>query len=181
MIYQFNAQEQRIRARWLLATRIFYFTLPILFCCFTMIGAVYRGFGEQGFVNGFFTALAVMGLSMIPSTIGYSILRHCAYKKFGTKWLTFSLCSTLLSGWVVFFPPYYWWFKLSLQLRRMNKVIRASQAWENSLYADSLKSLQAAGNEEELNTVFSSMIQSWPQYEPIISKFYNEKKLELGY
>ena len=189
MSYQFNKQEEKIRLEWLFATRVTY----AVFCA---LGVFFVQREEP--IRFFWLGVTV---PMLLSFLMYRIMKYCAYKKHGTAWLTFVLALTVFCEVLGIFEVLslkeslpqarfsaavttclsVWWVVLSLRLRRVNERVAEHEALQQKQkFIPLLESLNVAANRQELDTAFSRLVGDWPQFEPIISKTYEEKKLILG-
>ena len=145
---------------------------------------------------------AVVSIALLKSLpvlcVDSYILYYCAYKKPGTKLLTFGLifialswiCSiyNLLNGSINHFFNAYttvlfgidlalniWWFILSLDLRRMNKAMQALHISEDNCRALAL--VREAQNQEDLEQKFFDAIRlSSSNFSTVLSQEYEAMK-----
>lgn len=175
-----STSEQRTRKQW----KIFFLTF-ISFCgiCW-LIGTIMsvvlspeelkqdmiRKAGES-------TADAVL-FYLAPAYIFY----RCAYQKGGLRFLTFQLCITppfviFVAGMLLFQPSILFkmlgialllihsaFYLLCWKLRKINKKLRDNGVYPEE-YTRIVDAFPTLPTREELDTVYSSLIQKWPQFE----------------
>lgn len=184
-----DQKEEKIRRNWLLIT-VFYFLFFPSSCFVFSAGLLLSKSQMYRAVNDALSSFFIFGFIFLWP------IWHCAYKKHGTMLLTcclasipYQLCSFVLTScvckcsseddfWllVVYSVMYILWCISSIRLKKINKKI---QVWkiqnemENCLeYIQSLESLKAALNIEDLNNLFYETIQSWPRFEKFTSIEY---------
>ena len=125
-IINFNDQEKKIRKHWIISTFIIIIGFPL-------IGLLISIFLRD-------VSIAKESRSLIFSgMVSFWLISHCAYKKHGTKLLTWwliiipiqlllgiindikqeGLIVTLLTL-IIELPFYLWWIKKSLELKKVN-------------------------------------------------------------
>lgn len=139
----------------------------------------------------------MLSVTVVILTPGFAIMYHCAYKKFGTAWLTWSMITTpyglirtyfeLRNNWNcassvimgVFVASSLWWIEQSLRLRKTNKRITC-EIFERSELASSIKTqISTASTLTELNVVMHNLINEWPQHESVIKNLYKMKRASI--
>ncbi len=125
-IFNFTKQEKKIRKHWLISTFILVIGFPL-------IGLIFSVFLRD-------VSIARESLSLLfAGLFGFWFIYHCTYKKPGIKLLTWWLIITpirLLLGiindakqegliitllaLIIEIPFYIWWFKKSLELKKIN-------------------------------------------------------------
>lgn len=132
----YSEQERRkFRKKWLISSITYQLILPLIF---TIGFFIYLNIATD-----FQTSISIINnflFFLIPSALIFLWLFYCAYKKNGTKLLTFFLIVTPL-GWLrefteaysfdpIYFifmitsiPFFIWWYKDCLYLRALNKDI----------------------------------------------------------
>ena len=112
--------------------------LPVIFSLFCLFGVVYASISDSADLTlGAITIgvlVIVLALLFLPSWVLYFF----AYKKHGTRYLTFNICLSLLSPLgiisegktslpvlLIGLPLWILWMYLSLKLRKINKKILA--------------------------------------------------------
>lgn len=182
MEYPFSEQEQRIRKEWLLATRALYFGLPMV-SCVAMFILYYSGHVSSG-------GLAVSIFSLIEVFvfyICYLIMKHCAYKKYGTLYMTFGMVMSILHfvaevlqietradalGLLLLFAFLSWWLQASYRLRPLNK---RAERWKD--YAEAFdREIKNGKDISELDRIYSDMVKNCPEVETSTNA-YQERKL----
>lgn len=139
MEYQFTEQEQQVRKKWLLATKLICLVQPAV-GCIVMFALFYF---DHSWENYFFTTLGSFFLNVLL----YFFIKHCTYKKYGTIVTTilivltgiglaippFSFKSfTEIFIWLASLGVYSWWVYASIKLKPIN--LKAG-FWKDSLEA----------------------------------------------
>lgn len=161
--------DQKIRANWRFLTIIRYLGIPLFaFFCMGLLSLKFD------FPKDEFT---VSASEVFISLVAFLIIYRCAYQKYGTAFLTFTLVIAPL-GMILSFQElknftaawsYYltgadlvlfiWWYVLCVQLRQVNvrmrlKVIRSSESFLHAINV-----LQQAVTLEELHSKFGSLLR----------------------
>lgn len=196
--YSFSQKEKKIRKRWLNLTIFTHIFIPSIFLLLGILASsIYKSLS------------LVIGIPVFAILIflSFYILYHCAYQKLGTRYLTFciilgslneirNLGKTIVSSdlltlptskylfllEVISFAISVYWYVLSFQLRKMNKKIRLRErrSIESSEeYKNIISTIQTASSTEDLNRIISELFEKWPNYKPMISEEYEEKKEAL--
>jgi hypothetical protein len=194
-LFIFDKNEQKIRRHWLIATLCIYLGLPITwFSLVFLIADMSQPMTASG-------ALQLLIMLLIPSLIITLLIwafYHCAYKKHGTRFLTFCLLVSLLISarqlykiflmgsidfyelvaFLVNLPLFLWWVITSFKLRSLNKKLQM-RALDCQEYLHGIELMKTAQNIEDLGTKFHALIEKWPQSEPRFSEEYNSIKAKL--
>jgi len=150
--YSFSPEKQKIRRRWLWALSVG-IVIPAIFIVLAIVIKIGTALPVTTFTLGKEFGELIGGL--LISLIGSWALYHCAYRKYGTKFLTFNLvfsplgilaelwkCAThsatkweIAGELLLLLPLFCWWYVCSLKLRRINKnlvaVLHEKDAREN--------------------------------------------------
>jgi hypothetical protein len=196
--YTFSAKDTKIRKRWLNLTIFTHLLLPSII--------VFVGIFASTIYHSFSLIIGIPIFAILVFLSFYTLL-HCAYRKLGTRYLTFCIIlgiintirdagKTIASSDLQTLPANkylflleavaiaisIYWYVLSFQLRKMNKKIRlrekrSMEASED--YKNIISTIQTASSTEDLNRIISELFQQWPNYKPMISEAYEEKKEAL--
>jgi ACR3 family arsenite efflux pump ArsB len=198
-LFIFDKNEQKIRKHWLIALLCNYLVWPIAsFALATFFKISAAGESPLMATAGAFTVLILVLIASLSTIFLVWALYYCAYKKHGTRFLTFWLCVSLLtwafelygiflmgsldsyglSMFAINFPLFLWWVVASFRLRSLNKKL-AKRALDCQEYLHGIELMKTAQNIEDLDTKFHALIEKWPQSEPRFSEEYKSIKAKL--
>lgn len=178
--YMISPEDQAIRKKWL-----FFLILNVLFIISTSLIEV--DFSKEKIISA---ALAIIFFSS-----SFYIMYHCAYKKMGTKWLTFSLVLNVIClpmGLGILFmeeidlitkiiqlmtiPLTFGYIFYSNKLRRVNKKISKEKLLLIPEYVENLQILKSATSKEDLKLRFAKIVREDPAISFLIKKDYKRLK-----
>jgi hypothetical protein len=206
MINKFNQKDEKIRKHWLYFTLGFFLLYPVLlYLLVTKILPPDYTIYSPCIADSFSSDHAIACRSsflfwMIPDLLLIFSFYYCAYKKPGTNLLAFLsyvellaipiMIALTLSGWMgiplnllnlgVFsleMIALTWWIYLCHQLKKVNKKIQAQKCPE---YLQRLEALENVASLENLDKVFSDLINAWPQFKSLTIQEYKLKKAMLS-
>ncbi|NGX58967.1 MAG: hypothetical protein KR126chlam3_00109 [Chlamydiae bacterium] len=119
----------------------------------------------------------------ISNLISFWIIYHCAYRKYGTAWLTWCLVIGpiifLVENAKIFNEPFnewtlrallldivvfgYWYF-LSVKFRKDNKNIQIQSFISSDTYAEAVASIRSAKNLDDLQFKFHEAFRKCPSH-----------------
>ena len=186
-LFEISQKEMKQRKDWLIATIVSFGLCPLLAITF---------FPKLSENTAPFNSICYeLAASALVNLILFWMTWRCAYRKPGTKLLTFwvitgliqvsfsalELFNTSSSVWnkvvnVINASIFLWWYVQCIKLRRINKRIQMQSHPE---YIESLQSLKELTTRESLDQEFFKLIRTWPQFERTSSKEYKLKKAEL--
>lgn len=174
----FNAKDQKIRKNWLIA----------LLCMlgyefvFSVIYTAEKGHSVQFFVTLLFF-----------SSIAFGLLYYTAYKKNGYRFLVGLLISSFFRfssqinslfeiqsiqeaiGIVCALAFFGWWYYASIKLISVNMKHRKLPKLPSECL-EKITVMKNAQSCEDLDNQFHTLMREFPQFEPVLSKEYQEKK-----
>lgn len=185
-----NEMDQKIRKKWLNVSYLMWIIYPLL-----AVGAELFLFNQGEMLD---SLVITIFLSAYLLNLGvFYLLYHFAYKKFGTKWLTFVLCGGLVSIskgifeviheptdfltiglMVVNVPLYFWWFFRSVYLRNLNKKIQFQMKFPTD-YEKCIQLINDSTSLENLNLNFAELTKIWPKFNSFLAEIYQAKKKML--
>ena len=182
MEYQFNAEDQEKRNKWLLTTKMFYIGAPLA------LGIVQLAHYFLDRTQS--KELLEAAVYLLLSSFSYLLLKQSAYKKYSRAFMAFSICAAGLSlalypmlykadiCWLVNCGLYAWWVYACTKLWAINKK---AGLWRASLvdFQRSVKEFKGAKNLTELNKLYKATIKKWPEYESWAHCEYEDKRAVL--
>lgn len=193
-----DEKDKAVRKRWFQYSLFYFIGYPFL----TFLMVIIASFFFPSNTNAWKQEILPYGLAIIRNLIFFGITYYFAYKKYGTKWLTF--CLILISIEIIAFvawiagilnisfsplekgslvlelPLSIGWFILTWQLRKTNRRMQLSKQFSQDSKA-CIDILEQTASLEDLNSKFYNLLQTQPQLEPILSDVYkNKKKLLKG-
>ncbi len=194
-----NLIEIKTRKKWLISL--------ILMSLISVFSAFFTVVGEEGVDSvskeiGIPLGIVILTLAIIP---WFWITYHCAFKKRGTAWLSWTMVMVPLrelmdiskGGWsdIGEWNALSWFFVLLFlgveayylfncyQLHKVNS--RRKKIESDTLFKDSdecsdcVSKIEKSHNLNDLNEVFGHAIRRWPEWEKQISLVYNKRKERL--
>jgi hypothetical protein len=190
---QLKARDQKIREKWWRATLIYFVISTFLSIGMTDISLKLPNEQELKLARESFFSIS----SILISLAWLLIFWYCAYKKPGTKLLTFqiilgSLVIPLLvyALWhyhenilftttsIVNIGLYVWWYTFNLKLRRVNRKIQFQSKFSQE-YGQSIQAIAESSNLDCLNLKFIELSQNRPALSYIFEEAYKLRKTEL--
>src|ERR1700722_6352672 len=159
----------KVRKHWLIATCFQFLILAPFLCILKLLFIPMESSAKTELVG------ETIGYAL-TSFISFYIVYYCAYKKFGTGWLTFSLIFGLISliaqllltltdsSYIGFAMANIWWLLISLKLRKANIAIQLNNKPTDPVYTQSLLELESAQNLEDLDAKFYALVEKTPMY-----------------
>lgn len=162
--------DNKIRKHWLIFTSLNYLTFPFLL--------LIKMANESESID--ITQL-VLGFCIMSCLclMGFLLIYHCAYKKYGNILLTFLLIVSpirmvadifqslqesldILSTILILLDSgiFLWWYALSLKLRKLNSKIRSQSMLSSESYSQALSILQNATTLDELDSDFGRLMRN---------------------
>lgn len=190
---QLETKDQRIRKNWLIIT-----ILTGIGSIFINLGLIlaFPSISKEGEIE-LLIKLIFLIRSVVGSSLWILIFWYCAYKRQGSRLLTFS---AILSPFLVIrsiytlqddfldlssvialmseMGLYAWWYVFSLKLRRVNKKLR-SQAKFNQEYAQSIQAIAKSPNLDSLNVKLIELSKKWPALSYMFEEAHELRKTEL--
>lgn len=184
-----DQKEEKIRRNWLLITIFYFLVFPL--GSFVLSGSLLLSKDQMyEAVRYVWSGFVIFGFIFL------SIFCYCAYKKHGTRLLTYcvvsipyqlfsffltiSMCNLFLKDvfllLISYSIMYILWYKSNLRLIKINKKL---QIWktQNEMkyypeYLQSLENLKETLSIEDLNDLFYKTIRTWPRFEEFTSMQY---------
>lgn len=183
-------EDATIRKRWLICSLLGFIVYPLGNTIYMLLSP--HDFGLSSAMAFWTSAILLIG-NLIWFWVTYSI----AYKKFGTKWLTYLMCMTALQ---LIWPikeflwedlhvgPRFnlatgilldlWWLYQSWELRKANRRRYLAKQYPE-LASEGVALLSQSTNREELIANFQQLKQKWPHLEPLLSKFFESHQIKM--
>lgn len=179
-----SSQQEKIRKHWLICAISTCLVYPLV------------DFAWELFTQGMPTSSAELYFHLINQTLGliiFALYFHCAYKKHGTRLLTWTLMLGVASLFTLtnlggkfslnlILPLCInaWWYLMSLKLRRVNKEIQFSTFHSSEAYLTAKESLDNATSLHDLKYRFHESISNQPNgFRSVLKPLYKTKKAEL--
>ena len=179
--YLISKEDQEIRKKWLWLT-ISANTIFLILSIITHF--LFKEWEEMG------VELFMLLFELIPIYLMY----RWAYKKPGTKFLTFNIVTGILIGpisliyflfdlrwelklnFLISLPVYYMWLHYSYLLRKTNRKIRQERLQLNPEYVNGIKLLQESKNAADLKIRFLQLVRENPAIKFEIKKDFKKLK-----
>ncbi|MDR3623606.1 MAG: hypothetical protein P4L16_00495 [Chlamydiales bacterium] len=181
--YPFTKDDLRLKRQWLIA-----FALPNLLCLLLLIFSL---FAVKTFEDLFKVIISV--ITFIPPYLLY----NCAYRRPGTRLLTFNLITTMPIMLIpVFFAfknlllqeavvvsfivlSYTVWISIaSIKLRRINLRVRKELIKAQAV--DDIAEINKITNLDDLKSAVDALICKSPRLQPVLLEAFEDKKRELS-